>query len=63
MPARVARELEQTLDVIEAHEPAWRHPIEGQPYDADGKRRMQRAERPGVNLYRVDLSRISPLTS
>ena len=46
LPARVPRELEQTLDVIESHEPAGRHPLQHHPHDADGERRMQRAQGP-----------------
>ena len=63
LPARVARELEQALDVIEAHEPARRHSVERQPHDPDGERRMQHAQRPDVQLDGFNLSRISPLIS
>ncbi len=41
LPARVARELEQALDVIEAYKPARHRSVERQPHHADGHRRMQ----------------------
>ena len=59
LAARVPRELEQTLDVTDAHELSGRHPFERHSCDPPGQRRMQVAERPGVQDQLEGLLRTS----